>query len=294
MLAIPLALIGVAAAAPAEFPVTVRDALGNRVTVRAQPQRIVSLAPAMTEVLFALGLGRKIVGVTQYCNYPAAAKSRPQVGGIVNPSLERILAQKPDFVLGMRLNPKPVLRAISRAGVPTYAAEPRSVEQVFATIATVGALTGERAKAERLVKGLRSRLESVRRRVDSLPRPTVIFICSQDPLWVAGADTFPDHVMRLAGGRNAASDVNGYKQYDAETLLARNPEVIFLTSMEGGEDAAALRAFIKRPAMRGLTAVKESRIYLVNADLVDRAGPRIIEAIEQVAAKLHPEAFKPR
>lgn len=273
---------------------TVRDALGNNVTVRAEPQRIISLAPAMTEILFALGLDKKIVGVTEYCNYPPAARSKPKIGGIVNPSVERILAQRPQLVLGMRLNPKPVLRAISRAGVPTYAAEPRSVEEVMTTIATIGALTGRRQDAERLVKSLRSRLAAVAHKIQKLPRPTVMFLCSQDPLWVAGADTFPDHAVRLAGGRNAASDVKGYKQYDAEMLLARDPDVILLTSMEGGKDEAQLRAFIERPSMRGLSAVRKRRVHVINADIVDRAGPRIVEAIEQLAPKLHPQAFKRR
>lgn len=276
------------------FPVTARDALGNKVTVRAEPQRIISLAPAMTEILFALGLDKRIVGVTEYCNYPPAARSKPRIGGIVNPSLERILAQRPQLVVGMRLNPKPVLRAISKAGVPTYAAEPRSVEQVMTTIATIGALTGDRHNADRLVKSLRARLTAVAQKVQKLPRPGVMLLYSQDPLWVAGADTFPDHALRLAGGRNAASDVKGYKQYDAEMLLARDPDVIFLTSMEGGKHEAQLRAFIERPSMRGLSAVMKSRVYVINADIVDRAGPRVVEGVEQLAARLHPEAFSRR
>jgi len=285
-----------ALAAPrrAAFPVTVRDALGRRVTVRAAPERIVSLAPAMTEILFALGLDKQIVGVTEYCNYPAAARSKVKIGGIVNPSVERILAQRPQLVLGMRLNPKPVLSALVKAGVATYAAEPRSVADVMRAIATVGALTDRRAAAAKLVKGLGSRLRAVESKVRGLPRPTVMMVYSDAPLWVAGADTFPDEAIRLAGGRNAAGDIKGYKQYDVEMLLARDPAVIVLTSMEGGNDAARLAAFARRPSLRNLSAVKRGRVFLVNADLVDRAGPRIVEGVEQIAARLHPEAFRSR
>lgn len=280
---------------PAEaFPLTVRDDLGNQVTVRARPRRIVSLAPAMTEILFALDLGDQIAGVTEYCDYPPAARKKPKVGGIVNPSVERILAQRPDLVIGMRLNPKPVLRALANAGVATYAAEPRSVEEVMATVETAGALTGQRDEAERLVKNLRERLDAVRRAVQGLPRPTVMLLYSQDPLWVAGAGTFPDRAIQLAGGRNAAGDVTGYKQYDAEMLLARDPDVILLTSMKGGKENAQLRAFVERPSVRDLSAVRESRVYVINADTVDRAGPRIVEGVEQIAEKLHPQRFTRR
>lgn len=273
------------------FPVTVRDALGNQVTVRAAPQRIVSLAPAMTEILFALGLRKRIVGVTEYCDYPAAARSKPRIGGIVNPSVERILAHKPDLVLGMRLNPKPVLRTISKAGIPVYAAEPRSIDEVLATIGTLGTLTDERESAARLVDGLRERLQTVRRKTRGLSQPTAMLLYSEDPLWVAGADSFPDHAIRLAGGRNAANDVKGYKHYSVEMLLARDPEAIFLTSMESGNDADRLRRFTARPSMRSLSAVKHHRVYVINADIVDRAAPRIVQGVEQIAACLHPQAF---
>jgi iron complex transport system substrate-binding protein len=286
--------VSVALAAPsrAPFPVTLRDALGRRVTVRAVPSRIVSLAPAMTEILFALGLDRQIVGVTQYCNYPAAARSKARVGGIVNPSVERVLAQQPQLVLGMRLNPKPVLSALVKAGVPTYAAEPRSVADVMRTIAAIGALTGRRAAAARLVARLESRLRAVESRVRGLPRPSAIMVYQEAPLWVAGAATFPDEAIRLAGGRNAASDIKGYKQYDVEMLLARDPQVIFLTSMDSRNHAARVQAFAERPSMRKLSAVRRGRVFMVNADLVDRAGPRIVAGIEQIAARLHPQALQ--
>jgi iron complex transport system substrate-binding protein len=270
------------------FPVTVRDAMGSKVTVRSEPQRIVSLAPAMTEVLFALGLEKRIVGVTEYCNYPRQAKSKPKIGGIVNPSVERILAQKPDLVIGMRLNPKPVLRSLAKAGVPTFAAEPRSVKDVMGTITTVGALTGTRDAARALVSRMDARLREVEKKMRGAPRPTVALLYSEAPLWVAGGGTFPDHVIRLAGGRNAAEEVHGYKQYSVEALLARNPDVILLTSMEGGDNAGRVRDFMRRPSMRGLSAVKRNRVYMIDADLVDRAGPRIVDGVAEVADKLHP------
>lgn len=283
-----------AAAKPAAFPVSIRDALGNRVTVPAPPLRIVSLAPAMTEVLFALGLGERVVGVTDYCNYPAAARSKAKIGGIINPSIERILALKPQLVIGMRLNPKPVLSALSRTHVPTFAAEPRTIEDVLAIITTVGALTGRRDEARRLVANLQGRLRVVQQRVRRLPTPTVVFICQQSPVWVAGTDTFPDHVMRMAGGHNVAANISGYKQYDVEMLVARDPDIILLTSMGGADADAESRAFVARPSMRSLSAVKRSRVYVVDADIVDRGGPRIVEAVEEVAARLHPGAFSLR
>ena len=267
---------------------TRRDAVGKHVTVRAEPRRIVSLAPAITEILFALGLERRIVGVTQYCDYPAAAASKPKVGGIVNPSLERVLAQRPELVIGMRLNPKPVLRMLANARIPTYAADPRSVEQVLETIAAVGALTGQRERAANLVRRLRGRVQGVAQRVRGLPRPTVLLVYQQAPLWVAGAGTFPDNLIHIAGGHNAAADVRGYKQYSVERLLAHDPQVILLTSMTDADSAAQRREFIARPSMRGLAAVRGGKVYVVNADIVDRAGPRIVDGLEEIAARLHP------
>ena len=286
----------IAVAAPGQavkpnFPVTVRDALGSTVTVRSEPLRIVSLAPAMTEVLFALGLEKRIVGVTEYCDYPPQAKSKPKVGGIVNPSVERVLARKPDLVIGMRLNPKPVLRSLAKAGVPTFAAEPTSIQDLITTITTIGGLTGTHGAARALTARMKERLRDIEKKVHGAPRPTVALLYSENPLWIAGAGTFPDHVIRLAGGRNAAVGVTGYKQYDVEALLARNPDVILLTSMKGGDNAVRVRDFARRPSMRGLSAVKGNRVYMINADLVDRAGPRIVDGVAEMAAKLHPKAF---
>ena len=288
--------IVIAVAAPGQavkpnFPVTVRDALGSTVTVRSVPQRIVSLAPAMTEVLYALGLEKRIVGVTEYCDYPPQAKSKPTVGGIVNPSVERVLARKPDLVIGMRLNPKPVLRSLAKAGVPTFAAEPTSIQDLITTITTIGGLTGAHGAARALTARMKDRLRDIEKKVHGTPRPTVALLYSENPLWIAGAGTFPDHVIRLAGGRNAAVGVTGYKQYSVEALLAHNPDVILLTSMKGGDNAVRVRDFARRPSMRGLSAVKGNRVYMINADLVDRAGPRIVDGVAEMAAKLHPKAF---
>lgn len=291
-----IAVVGTATGASpsATFPARARDALGNRVTVRAQPRRIVSLAPAMTEILYALGLDREIVGVTNYCDYPAGARTKPKVGGITNPSLERVLALRPDLVIGMRLNPKPLFAALARAGVPAYAADPQTIDEVTQTIAEVGALCGRRAQGDALARRLSARVAAVRRRVSGHPAPRVVVVFQQDPLWVAGRSTFPDHLIRLAQGRNVAGDLTGYRQYSVERLLAGDPDAVILTSMSTGKETADLRVFIKRPALRGLAAVRGHRVYVINADLVDRAGPRIVEGLEQLAALLHPASPRSR
>jgi iron complex transport system substrate-binding protein len=277
----------------AGFPVTLTDALGHRVTVRQSPRRIVALAPAATEALFALGLEARIVGDTTYCDYPARARSKTKVGGIDNFSVEKVLALRPDLVVAMPINPKASLAALRRAGAPVFAISPTDIPGVMTCIETLGQLTGRPQTARGLVARMRQRLDAVRRKVAGAPRsgrPTALLIYQVDPIRVAGGDTFPADVLEIAGGVNLARDVHGYSVYSVEAVVAKNPQFILAPSMVG-DRLGLVRAILARRSLQGVGAVRHKRVYALNADTIDRPGPRIVEGVEEMARVLHPGLF---
>lgn len=267
------------------FPVTVRDSLGQRVTLARPPGRIISLAPNLTEILFALGAGGRVVGVTGYCNYPPEALRLPKIGGMIDPSPEKILALQPDLVLGGRGNPPRVLQALRQAGITVVAIDPeQNIPAVLDAIELVGRLAGREPAARRLVAEMRRRIAAVEARVRPIPiagRPLTILQYGDNPIQAAGAGTFGDQVIRAAGGRNLVGDFKGYPQLSPELVIIRDPEVILVTSRQRGQ------AISSRPGFSRVRAVRERRIYLLNEDIVSRPGPRIVDAVEQVYRLLH-------
>lgn len=267
------------------FPVTMTDDLRHRVTVERAPRRIVSLAPNATEMLFALGLGERIVGVTNYCNYPPEAKRKPKVGGYARPNAERILSMRPDLVVASRGNPPEVLRQVERAGVPVYGADPQTINQVIALARKLGRLTGRRQPGERIAADLARRVEAIRSRSASLPeeqRPQVLLVVSDEPLFVAGSETFIDDLIRTAGGRNAAAGYRGFSKLGREAAAMLAPDVILTTLPD---DRAVDR--IKHSPLGRSPAAREGRIYALNEDIISRPGPRVADALEQIAPLLH-------
>jgi len=275
------------------FPVTMTDALNESVTMPAAPQRIVSLAPAATEALFALGLESRIVGVTAYCDYPEEAKSKTQVGGISDFSVEKVLGLRPDLVVGMPINPKASLAGLRRAGVPVFAVDPKDIAGIMDSLGTLGRLTGRREQARAVTQEMQQRLDAVRAAVGSVPRsqrPTALLVYQLDPMRVAGGDTFPSDVLEAAGGVNVAADVRGFEIYSVEAVVAKDPQVILAPSM-AGDRASVVEAILARNSLRSVAAVREKRVYSLNADTIDRPGPRIVEGVEEVARALHPAVF---
>ena len=290
-----LAMLG-AASACAAGGVSATDSLGRQIVLAKKPERIVSWAPNVTEILFALGLGAKVVGVTSYCDFPRQARALPKIGSITAPDLERTLALSPDLVIGSRLNPKSLFHSLDRLGTPSFAVEaPKNIEVVFGIIEAIGKITGSSKRAAALNRAMRLRLDGLRRLTAALPagrRPSVLLIYQLDPLWTAGSGTFADEEVRIAGGTNAAADIKGYSAYPLESVLAKRPQVILVTPMQASGAAAARRRVLGYPPFNGLPAVAQGRVYPINPDLIDRAGPRVIQGVEEIARALHPELFK--
>jgi len=264
---------------------TVTDELGRSVHVPAQPQRIVSLAPSITEILFALGAGDRVVGVTSYCDYPPEAREKPPVGDTLKPSVEKIIAVKADLVIiSTASQVEASFQRLEELGVPVYVSNPRSIDGVVESIDRIGELIDARERAHQLTNELRRRITTVETRVAETTRPSVLVILGTEPLITAGAGSFINDLINRAGARSiSAGEKADYPQYSIETVVARQPEIILLQA--GGNDLT--------PRLRQTPAARSNRVYHIDDDLLLRPGPRIVDGLEQLAAKFHPEIFEP-
>ncbi len=283
--------VALAASLATAGAVALTDDAGREVSVPDRSERIVSLAPSITEILFALGAGPRVVGVTQYSNYPPEATRLPQVGSYVNLSLEKILALRPDLVIGIRDgNPKAVIDRLAELGVPCYIVDPRSLDGVITTVRHIGRAVGREQAAEKIAGQMASRIREVARRVAGLARPRVFYQIGVEPIVSAGQGTFPNILIETAGGKNVAADMAAYPQLNVEQVLVARPEIIIVTSMTREYDFERVKGFWGR--WPDLPAVAAARIYVVDSDLMDRPSPRIVEGLETLAKLLHPERFK--
>jgi len=262
------------------------------------PQRIVSLAPSITEVLFALDLGPRVVGVTRYCQYPPEARQRPNVGGHLDPNLEALVALQPDLVVlpaGSQQNHPD----FARLGLTMLAVDHRDLDGTLDSITELGRICGVEAQAERLLADIQTRLQRVQRAVADRPRPTVLFAVQRtlglgtlQDVYVAGSDRHIDRLLTLAGGRNAYQGTAPFPVLTAEGILQLNPDVIV-----DNVPALARRTLDHREILADwqawpqLQAVAAGRVYLLEEEYITIPGPRFILVVEKLARLLHPEAF---
>jgi iron complex transport system substrate-binding protein len=264
----------------AGFPLTLNDALGRRVTVDAKPGRVVSLSPAVTEILFAVGAGAQVAGVTEYCNYPPEAAARAKVGGFsgITVNVEQIALLKSDLVILSADMHQRIIELLDRLQVKSFAVEPRNFEEVFRTIGIVGQLTGNTPEADRVVAEMKVKLARAGERSRGRERPAIFWELSSEPLMSAGKDTFISEAIRLAGGRNVFDDMNGlWPAVSQEQLILRQPEWILAGDMLGKSvDPAVYR---RRPGWSRIPAVRSGSIAVVDPDMLYRYGPRLADAV---------------
>ncbi len=287
-----LALAGCAPAAPSALT----DGLGREVKLDAVPQRIVSLAPSNTELLFALGAGEQVVGRDDFSDYPEAAKALPAAGGSMGDyNYETIVSLKPDLVLMTGINTPEQVKALEDLGITVYyLPNPVSLDDLFVNIETVGKLTGRGAEAEKLAADLRARLQAVTDKLANVTEKPAVFyeLVGSEPSkpWTAGAGTFLSQLIGMAGGVNIGDQMpEMYGQMSLEALLVANPQVILLGDAAYGMTPAQVAA---RAGWEALDAVKNARVLTFDDNLVSRPGPRLIEGLEVLAQLLHPELFK--
>ncbi|MDR7416196.1 MAG: cobalamin-binding protein [Armatimonadota bacterium] len=263
-------------------PVRVLDALGQTLTFSAPPRRIVSLAPSMTEILYAIGARDLVVGVSSADDYPPEVRRKPQVGG-VHLDYERLAALRPDLVVGLVSLQRANLERLRGLGYRVLALDPRSLQDTYRAILLLGQVTGRTEGARGVVEGMRERVNRIRTQLPrSRPRPRVFVEVWDQPFLTAARGTFLHDLLGLAGGENVFRELAGWPQVSEEQILRRNPEVILV--LHPGRDRV-----MRRPAWRLLDAVRAGRVYALNPSWVTRPGPRLVLGLEQIARVLHPE-----
>jgi iron complex transport system substrate-binding protein len=268
-----------------------KDQLGREVLVPDNPERVVSLAPSITEIVFALGEGHRLKGVTQHCDFPPEAGSLPKIGSYVHPDLERIVALKPDLCLGTRDgNPREVAEQLEALKIPVYAVNPKDLDTVKDTLLEIGRLLNAEKRAEILVREMREGIEKVKSRVaNTEERPTVFFQIGIVPIVSVGTHTFIDELITTAGGRNLAAGPTPYPRFSREQVVALEPEVIIITSMTRGQQFEPVRDEWNQ--WGNLPAVRNHHVYIVESGLFDRPSPRLVEGLELLARLIHPELW---
>lgn len=295
LLSLALVLVACSPANPTA-PGAVVDGLGRSVNIEGIPQRIVSLAPSNTEILFALGLGEKVVGVTEYCNYPPEALNKEKIGGYSTPDIEKIIALQPDLILANSIHAEEVIPALEQIGLTVFALAAENVDGILEDIRMVGKITGSEDEASKLATEMENRIEAITDVTKSLEeRPRVFYITWHDPLFSVGSETTIQELVQKAGGANIFQDMTGHKTVDLEEVIARDPQIIIACTGHGSAKAEPLEWAKEEPRLGVTEARKSNRIYQIDADLVSRTGPRIVDALEEFAWFIHPEVFgKPK
>jgi iron complex transport system substrate-binding protein len=258
----------------------VTDDLGRQVVIRKPIKRIVSLAPSVTEMIFAAGAGDRLVGVTSFCNYPEAAKAIEKVGDTQTPNIERIIALKPDIVLVSTASQlEAFMQTLDQQNISVYITDPKGIDGIAVNLRTLGELFGTESVANSLSDELHRRTAAVVHNVDEKERPKVFVQISNDPLFTIGKDAFLTDLVARAGGESVTKDVpTGFPKLSKETASAMDPEVIILSDSEDNREP--------NDVFRNSRAVKNGRVYRINADIISRPGPRLVDALEQIAGFL--------
>ena len=279
-------LLAPGVAGAAKYPLTVKDCRGKTITIPREPKRIISLTPSNTEILFALGLESRIVGVTKYCDYPAGAKKKVKVGDRTT-SVEKVIFLKPDLVLAHGTLNDQAVRSIEGHGIRVVAIDPKTLDQVARDISLVGRITNREKEAARIAERISSTKSLVRQKTASVKtKPKVLVAVQADPLWAAGPKTFLHEMIQLAGGTNLAADAKpGFSQFSAEAAVWRNPDVII--GMTKGD-----RQVFTKGVWKDTRAARAGRVYETDPDLLVRPGPRLADGILAIARLVHPDVFK--
>lgn len=274
-----------AAAEPAS-KVCVEDDLSRQVCVPAFPERLISLAPSLTEIVFDLGAGHTLVGRTTRCNEPPEALKIQDIGAYMNPDLERIIAVRPDLVLspeaGMR---KEVVDRLTELGIPAFVDNSNTLDEIVHTMNRLGTILGREADAKTVVLQFQQRRQAVRERVDHVGKPLILFAVGIRPLVLAGGRSFIGSLIREAGGVNVAEEATvPHPKFSMEEVARRDPDIIIVLNKECRDN----ECFNEWQRHQALRAVRHNQIYQLDADLIARPSARIMDALEQLAAIFHP------
>ncbi|WP_026486929.1 ABC transporter substrate-binding protein [Caldanaerobius polysaccharolyticus] len=270
------------------YPLKVTDFTGREVEIAKKPEKVVSLAPSNTEILFAIDAGDEIVGVTDFDDYPPEAKNIDKVGGFKGANVEAIASKKPDVVLAGTTVTKDEVQKIQSLGIPVVITEAQSFNQIYDSISLIGKIVDKNEQASKLVAQMKSKVSEISDKVKNSDKVRAYYAVQfGQQNWTAGKGTFIDEIIAMAGGINVVSDVKGWAQYSMEKLVKDNPQVLLTSSHAGNvKDLSNMQGY------KDLDAVKNGKIIVIDDNIILRPGPRIVQGLETVAKALHPDAFK--
>ena len=278
-----------------EYAQVITDDLGRPFPLPARtPERIVSMAPNITEILFALGLGGRIVGVTRFCDWPPEARAIPKIGGLIDPNIEVIRSLDPDLVIAFRGNPLRLVDRVRKLGLPVFVLDiGEDLDELFPLIGRIGRVTRTEAKAAEIVAGLHDRVAAVDAGLrDVRTRPKVFALLYGQGLWTCGGESYLDDLIARAGGVNVASSLpKKWTLYKRERILKDDPDVIFILARSEADFASGRDRLSQTPGMDGIRAVEAGRIFELDENAASRFGPRLVDVLVRMAALLHPERF---
>ncbi len=271
----------------------VTDQMGREVIIKGVPERIISLSPANTEIVFALGLADNLFGVTEYCDYPPEAQEKDIIGDFVSPSIEKIIELEPDLVLASTMHEEQVHR-LEELEIAVLVVEPGSVEELYDSISLVAEMTGATTAGEELIASMQERINAVQDAVGTIDpedRVKVYYEVYSDPLMSAGPGAFVHDIITLAGGINIFGDVNeDYPMISSEAVVEMQPEVILFPAVHGTA-ASVSGMLLDRPGWESIPAIKENRVHVVSDDSFANPSTRMVDNIEEAAKLFYPDQF---
>lgn len=275
-------------------PGTYTDDIDRQVDISEVPERIVSFGPSITEILFALGLEGNVVGVSDFCDYPEAAKSKEKIGNAFSPSIEKVVALEPDLVVTVKH--EQFNSDLDSLGITFIVLSPGDVRSIVSSISLAGEVTGKAKESKQLVEDMEAIISRIAARVKNAPRVKVFFIVdATDPNnpWTSGPGSFIDDIINMAGGENVAADAAGaWVQISTEEIVNSDPDIIIIQTMAGGIPTVSKEVLQEHLVWKQMTAVTQDRIYFIDGDIVSRPGPRIVQGLEEMARIIHPELFE--
>jgi iron complex transport system substrate-binding protein len=269
----------------------VTDEMGRRMQVPSEAKRVVSLAPNLTEIVYALGKSDILAGDTDFCDYPEAAMKKPHVGGVIDPNLEEIVALKPDLILASKsINRRETVDALDRLGLPVYVTDPHSVDDMILSVEHLGGILGAEKSTTALVENLRARIADLDRRLAGAAPRTTLFIVWTDPLISIGRDTFIADALHRAGARSVVDTAAEWPRISFEEIIRLQPEFLVFAGAHAEATQQEIDRLRARPGWRDLDAIRHNNIVVVS-DAINRPAPRMVDAVEQMARAFHSELF---
>jgi len=270
----------------------VSDELGRKIQIPLTIHRVVSLAPSITETLYALGLQDRLVGDSDYCDYPPEAKQKPHVGGTISPSIETIASLHPDVVLVVEgINRLDTVNSLASLGIPSYATDPHSVAEILTSTQRLADLLGAAQAGDTLATKLRHELAEIHERVAPFPPRRVLYVIWPQPLISVGQDTFIADALRYSGATSIVNEPQAWPQISLEEIARVQPDFLVFSGSHMASASVRIDALAESPGWRILDAVREHR-YANTSDAIERTSPRIVSAIAELARQFHPEAFR--